>query len=150
MMTMSFPLRLVTEDVQQTQSLAARLARQTRPGDILLLHGDLGAGKTSFVRGFCEGLGMPDPWEVDSPTYTVINHYHAGPGVDHIDLYRFEDPFELEEIALDEVLRASTIKLIEWPERLGNYPCPDPRFLIKIKSIDDSRRQIEILTPEPR
>ena len=128
---------------EQTFSLAAQFGKLAKTGDVVLLQGPLGAGKTQFARGFCSGMGMDDLWEVDSPTYTVVNHYRVGEGVDHIDLYRFRDQVELDEIGFDEILAAPTVKLIEWPERLDNYPMP-PAYTVRIRIVDSKRRAIEI------
>lgn len=141
---MDFPYKTQTQTPDETYALAMSLARLVNPGDILLLQGDLGAGKTLFTRGFCAGLGMTDLWEVDSPTYTVVNHYDVGSGVDHIDLYRFSDSGELDEIGFDEIIAAPTIKIIEWPERLVGYPLSKPVFIIKFQHESELVRSIEI------
>jgi tRNA threonylcarbamoyladenosine biosynthesis protein TsaE len=102
---------------QETRAIAARLAAELRAGTILLLSGDLGAGKTAFVRGLAEGLGL-DGGEVTSPTFTLVHEYRGGrlPLI-HVDLYRLETA-ELGEIGLDDDLAASGVVAVEWPERL--------------------------------
>jgi tRNA threonylcarbamoyladenosine biosynthesis protein TsaE len=106
----------------ETRAMAARLATTLRPGDVLLLSGDLGAGKTAFVRGLAEGLGL-SPDEVTSPTFTLVHEYRGGrlPLI-HVDLYRLEAA-DLDEVGLDPDLAAEGVVAVEWPERLSR-PVP--------------------------
>lgn len=101
----------------ETRTLAARLATELQPGAVLLLSGDLGAGKTAFTKGLAEGLGI-DPAEVTSPTFTLVHEYRGGrlPLI-HVDLYRL-DRADLDEIGLDQDLAASGVTVVEWSERL--------------------------------
>ncbi len=98
--------------------MAVRLADSLGPGAVLLLSGDLGAGKTAFVRGLAEGLGI-DPGEVTSPTFTLVHEYGGGrlPLV-HVDLYRL-DSADLDEIGLDTDVAARGVTAVEWAERLS-------------------------------
>jgi tRNA threonylcarbamoyladenosine biosynthesis protein TsaE len=108
---------IMLADEAATAALAARLARQARPGDVVTLAGPLGAGKTSFARAFIAALGVPD--EVPSPTFTLVQTYEAPIGtLWHFDLYRLTSPDEVDELGLDEAL-IEGIVLIEWPDRLG-------------------------------
>ena len=101
----------------ETRAIAAELAPTLSSGAVLLLYGDLGAGKTAFVRGLAEGLDL-DPDDVTSPTFTLVHEYRGGSlPLIHVDLYRL-DRAELDEIGLDQDLAASGITAIEWPERL--------------------------------
>lgn len=104
-------------DASETEAMGARIAPLLRRHDVIALFGDLGAGKTTLVRGILRGLGFEG--EVASPTFPIVQPYEelAIP-VWHVDLYRIEDPGELEELALDEA-RDEAALLIEWPERLG-------------------------------
>lgn len=108
-------LRSSSED--ETRAIAARLAATLQPGTVLLLSGDLGAGKTAFVRGLAEGLGV-DGGEVTSPTFTLVHEYRGGrlPLI-HVDLYRLESA-DLDETGLDDDLAARGVVAVEWPERL--------------------------------
>jgi len=105
---------------QDTEALGEKLASLVAPGDVVALFGDLGAGKTTFARGVLRGLGFAG--DVASPTFPIVQAY-APPDTRlplwHVDLYRIEDPEELEELALDEA-RQDSVLLIEWPERLGD------------------------------
>lgn len=141
---MDHPLEFKIKDEEGTQEPARVLAQSCGPGDIVWLQGELGAGKTTFARAFCKALGLKELWMVDSPTFTIRNHYPAGPGIDHLDLYRFNDPSELADIEIDDLLYSSSIKLIEWPDRLLDYPSPDPAYLVEIKKEGETERTILI------
>lgn len=113
-------LHCETGSPDETQALAARLARLLRPGDAVVLSGDLGAGKTTFVKGLALGLGM-DPAEVVSPTFTLINEYPGQIPLFHFDLYRLADGRELAELGFDEYLEREGICAIEWGAPLLNH-----------------------------
>ena len=102
---------------EETRAVGARLASRLSPGTVLLLSGDLGAGKTAFTKGLAEGLGI-DPAEVTSPTFTLVHEYRGGrlPLI-HVDLYRL-DRADLDEIGLDQDLAAVGVTAVEWAERL--------------------------------
>ncbi len=138
------PYTTQTRNAEETFQLASRFSSFPTPGEVVLLQGKLGAGKTQFVRGFCAGLGMADLFEVDSPTYTLVNHYPISAGVDHIDLYRCEGEAALEEIGLSAMLDSSTIKLIEWPERLERYPLQNAGYFIRFQITGAHGRRITI------
>ena len=109
-------LKLELGSPQATEQLGARLADLTKPGSVLYLRGDLGAGKTTLVRGFLRGLGYSGA--VKSPTYTLLEPYElTNRLVLHCDLYRLADADELEFLGLREFLDGRTILLVEWPER---------------------------------
>ena len=102
----------------ETRAIAAGFAATLVPGDVLVLSGDLGAGKTAFVRGLAEGLGLKAT-DVTSPTFTLVHEYRGGrlPLV-HVDLYRLESA-ELDEVGLDPDLSAEGVTAVEWGERLS-------------------------------
>lgn len=125
----------------ETRAIAARLATALEPGAVLLLSGDLGAGKTAFVRGLAEGLGI-DAGEVTSPTFTLVHEYAGGrlPLV-HVDLYRL-DTADLDEIGLDPDVASSGVLAIEWPERLGRTPVH--ALTIQIEDTGEDERLIGV------
>ncbi|MCE2502823.1 MAG: tRNA (adenosine(37)-N6)-threonylcarbamoyltransferase complex ATPase subunit type 1 TsaE [Chlorobi bacterium] len=135
---------------EETFRLGLDMASDLCPGDTVALYGDLGAGKTQFIKGVCEGLNVGDL--VSSPTFTIVNQY-AGIQDDgqeitiyHIDLYRVESEKDLEEIGVHEVLADPLgIKLIEWSER-GSKALPENRINIRFTPLDDQEncRQIEV------
>ena len=110
-----------THSEAETTAVARRIAAALSTGDVVLLYGDLGAGKTAFVRGLAAGLGIPDE-EVSSPTFTLIQEYRGGRlPLFHADLYRLDDPREIEDLGLDEIGREGVLA-IEWAEKLSRTP----------------------------
>ena len=106
---------------EDTVEAAKEFAAGLRPGDILRLHGEIGVGKTVFVRGLAEAFGCAD--QVCSPTFSIMNLYHGTTPVYHFDLYRMEDPGEIYEAGLIEYLAAEdAICVVEWPDLLEEYP----------------------------
>ena len=118
-------LEVLLDSAAATERLGARLARVLRPGGVLYLHGELGAGKTTLVRGLLRGLGYRGT--VKSPTYTLVEPYQIGEWrLFHWDLYRLADPEELEFLGLRDQLDSEAVLLIEWPERgRGELPAAD-------------------------
>jgi len=112
-------------DEAATAALAARLAGTLDGGLVVYLHGDLGAGKTSFARALLKALGVGE--RIKSPTYSLVESYRASGGPAwHLDLYRIADPGELEWLGLDALSDPTALVLVEWPERgVGALPAPD-------------------------
>jgi tRNA threonylcarbamoyladenosine biosynthesis protein TsaE len=134
---MTIATRSETETVAAGRDLAARV----HPGDVVLLTGDLGAGKTAFVRGLAEGLGI-DADEVTSPTFTLIQEYSGGRlPLYHVDLYRLK-PIEVDDLGLDELTSEGGVTAIEWPDRL---PSPfQGAIQVRIEHGLDNQRTIHI------
>jgi len=106
-----------TRSEAETVSLGRRLAERLEPGAVVLLYGNLGAGKTAFVRGLAQGLGA-SPDEVTSPTFTLIQEYAGPTPLYHVDLYRLT-PAEADDLGLDELLAGDGVVAIEWADRLA-------------------------------
>ena len=132
---------IVTVSEAETSAVGRELAARLGPGAVVLLTGDLGAGKTAFVRGLAEGLGI-DPLEVSSPTFTLIQEYRSGRlRLHHVDLYRL-NAREADDLGLDEIAASGGMMAIEWPDRL---PRPFPGAItVRIDHGDDDRRTITI------
>ena len=106
-----------THSEAETSAVARQFAQSLAAGSVVLLSGDLGAGKTAFVRGLAEGLGI-DPDDVSSPTFTLIQEYRGGRlPLHHVDLYRLR-PIEVDDLGLDELTLEGGVTAIEWPDRL--------------------------------
>ena len=132
-------MTVVTRSEEETQDLARSLASTLRAGDVLLVSGNLGAGKTAFVRGVAAGLGI-DPEEVASPTFTLIHEYRGGRLVlYHADLYRLEKA-ATEDIGLEQMGVADGVLAIEWPDRL-THAIPGARE-VTIEIVDEDTRRI--------
>ena len=135
-------MRLSIADPEEMGLFAACCARFISGGFNLYLHGELGAGKTTFVRGLLRALDYRGT--VKSPTYTLVEHYHAACyRIFHFDLYRITTPAELIDIGYRDYFDGRSICLVEWPER-GKGCLPDPDLIINI-SIDRSRRDLECI-----
>lgn len=136
-----------TQSASETFALGAQLGSQLNGGEIVLLDGPLGAGKTVFVKGIASSLGI-DPEEVTSPSFTLVNPYAARFPFFHIDLYRLDEGFaaahavDLEELIAD----ARAVIIIEWAERLGSYPLTTNLLHVKISGDGESARSIMIST----
>ena len=124
---------------EETQTIARDLAARLKPGDVLLLSGNLGAGKTAFVRGLAAGLGI-DPDDVSSPTFTIVHEYRGGRvTLYHVDLYRLEEA-ATDDLGLEEMGVKDGIMAIEWPDRL-THDIPGA-MSIAIDIVDDTTRRI--------
>ena len=131
----------VTASEEETQAVARELSATLRAGDVVLLSGDLGAGKTTFVRGLAEGLGI-DPREVSSPTFTLVHEYRGnGLTLYHADLYRLEST-ATDDLGLEEIGVKDGVLAIEWPDRLSHEL---PRAtVVRLEMVNDSSRRITI------
>jgi tRNA threonylcarbamoyladenosine biosynthesis protein TsaE len=130
-----------TASETETAAVGRDLAQSLRPGDTVLLHGELGAGKTAFVRGLAEGLGVP-PGDVSSPTFTLIQEYRGGRlPLFHVDLYRLDDPREIDDLGLEEIA-AGGVVAIEWAEKLRQPPAE--AIAVRITHGDGDSRTIQI------
>jgi tRNA threonylcarbamoyladenosine biosynthesis protein TsaE len=132
---------IATHSESETAAAGHNLATRIQPGDVVLLTGDLGAGKTAFVRGLAEGLGI-DASDVTSPTFTLIQEYSGGRiPLHHVDLYRLK-PIEVDDLGLEELTSEGGVTAIEWPDRL---PRPfQGAIQVRIEHGHDNQRTIHI------
>jgi tRNA threonylcarbamoyladenosine biosynthesis protein TsaE len=133
-------------DEQATGALAQALAAALDGGLVILLHGELGAGKTSFARALLRALGVGE--RIKSPTYSLVESYRLPGGTAwHLDLYRIADPAELEWLGLDALADPSALVLVEWPER-GEGALPPPDLRIRLDYAGGGRRaELEAASP---
>ncbi len=136
----------ITSSPAETEALAAELARQLRPGDVVTVSGELGSGKTTFVRGACRALGVAVP--VTSPTFTIGHRYHGDRDVSHLDLFRFEgvDPGEWGDL---EPYFEGAIVFVEWPEAARRW-LPPVRAAVRLRHIDEDHRSVSIERADSR
>jgi tRNA threonylcarbamoyladenosine biosynthesis protein TsaE len=138
-----------THSAEETTELGRRLSSELKPGSIVLLRGDLGAGKTTMVKGIAEGFQAARAEDVTSPTFTLIHEYR-GPAVSlfHIDLYRIDTQRELDTLALDDLMTPQSILLIEWGEKFARFAKErDAEIAIEHRGADDRVITIESQNP---
>lgn len=126
---------------QQTEQIAAQLAKELRGGDVLAFRGGLGAGKTAFVRGLAEGLGVTG--EVASPTFSLVNEYRGNPPLYHFDMYRISTMDDLYFTGFFDYLENGSILAIEWSENIADW-LPDGVITVTINRLGDEEREILI------
>ena len=133
-------MEIVTASPDETEALAARLAERLSPGDVVTISGELGAGKTTFVRGAARALGVTGP--VSSPTFTIGHRYEAPVPVAHLDLYRVTGlgPEEWGDL---EPYFDGTIAFVEWPEHAGAW-LPPIRAAVSLEHVDEQHRRVRI------
>ena len=129
---------------EETEAIAARLAAKLSIGDVVLVQGELGAGKTTFVRGAARALGVEGP--VTSPTYTIGHRYRGRVDVSHLDLYRFEGMSNAEWGDLEQYFD-DAIVFVEWPEA-GTGFLPEARMLVGLRHLGETRRLIMLSSDE--
>jgi tRNA threonylcarbamoyladenosine biosynthesis protein TsaE len=138
-------VKLESSSPEETERIAAGLASALRPGDLVTVAGDLGAGKTTFVRGACRELGVEEP--VTSPTYTVGHRYEGRVTVSHLDLYRFEPSVSEDDWGDLEGYFDHAVVFVEWPERARRY-LDDARASVRLQLLESERRLIGVETTE--
>ena len=134
-------LDIVSHGVEQTRRLGAHLGRLLQRGDIILLEGDFGSGKTTFTQGVAKGMGI-DSRYVNSPTFTLINEYNGSDAtLHHIDLYRLEGNEQLATLGLEEYFGGDGVTVVEWPSGASPW-LPNDRLMIKFTYINDTKRTL--------
>ncbi len=130
-----------TESEEETIALGERLAAELPSKAVLLLIGNLGAGKTTLAKGIVKGLGAVESTEVSSPTFTLIHEY--SPSVYHVDLYRLDTPAQVATLGLEEIFDREAVVLIEWGEK---FPAlmPEDRIEIRLRATGENSREIEV------
>ena len=136
----------VSHSVEDTLRIGRAFGAELSEGSVVALVGDLGAGKTHFVKGVAASQGV-DPGAVSSPTFTIAHVYHGALEVHHLDCYRLEDEAELVRTGAHEVIGVEGISLIEWPQRIEAL-LPEETILVSIRHAGATERHIRILFPE--
>src|SRR5690348_10312144 len=134
--------RIQSSSAAETEALGARVAERLGPGDVVVVSGEVGAGKTTLIRGACRALGVSEP--VTSPTFTIGQRYAGGRlPVSHLDLYRLGSLEGEDPALLEDYLRPDSVAFVEWPaagaERLGQ-----PALTVRMAHLDEGRRVVEI------
>ena len=134
--------KMISKSEKDTFDLGKSLAKKVKGGEVILLNGDLGCGKTVFAKGFAQGIGIKEP--VTSPTFTIVNKYVGKIVMYHFDMYRLEDEEEALAAGLDELIdEKGAVKLIEWSEKVPGL-LPQDCIVINMSKIDDQTRSIDI------
>lgn len=139
---MSVEKTIISSSVEETIQAGMEFGKQLEAGDVVCLDGDLGAGKTHFVKGVASYFGIA-PEKVSSPTYTLIHEYSGDLPVYHFDCYRLKHEMEALEIGAEEYFYGDGVCLIEWPEKIGSL-IPEDAIRIEIKHRSDTKRAIII------
>ena len=132
---------VITNSEQETEALGARFAEKLPGGTVVAMYGDLGAGKTAFVRGMARGMGLN--CRVSSPTFTIVNEYLGQRELIHFDMYRLSGADELFEIGWEDYLARGAVCAVEWSEKVEDAFYGD-EMRVSIEKLDDTRRKITI------
>lgn len=137
-------MQLLTSTEAETTAAGEALGRQLKPGEVVLLYGDLGAGKTAFVRGLATGIGA-NAEDVSSPTFTIVQEYAGSNATTlyHVDLYRL-DAAEIDDLGLEDLVAGDGIVAIEWAERWRARPGGEGVIEVELADAGDDRRTIDI------
>lgn len=134
---------IITYSPEQTQALGLQFGEALKGGMILSLEGDLGCGKTVFVKGLARGLGVPEAIYVTSPSYAIIHEYPGRLPLFHADLYRIEDPAELDDLGLQDIMDGHNVVVIEWGGRIRDA-LPPEGVNIRFEIVNDFVRKISM------
>ena len=145
-------MKISTDSHEKTLVFGDQLGKCLKPGDIVLLFGDLGAGKTTLTQGICQGLGLDKGEYIRSPTFTLVNLYQGRIPINHIDLYRLDSFAEIEALGLEDYLFSNSVSVIEWSEKLRQESDPsgnlklgiEERIEIHISIKEKNRRTFDI------
>jgi tRNA threonylcarbamoyladenosine biosynthesis protein TsaE len=136
---MTKELSFLTNDANETALLGEKLAKIVRSGDLIFLQGDLGSGKTTYMRGFLRGLNFTG--KVKSPSYTLLEQYELELTINHFDLYRFKDQREWDDAGFCEFINNNDVNVIEWPEKADDV-IPISDLTIFFTFLDEKKRKI--------
>jgi tRNA threonylcarbamoyladenosine biosynthesis protein TsaE len=135
-------MKYISNSVDETKKIAYEFAKNLKSGDALCMYGDLGVGKTAFVQGLAQGLGIDEP--ITSPTFTIVNEYEGDLPLYHFDVYRIADSDEMYEIGYDEYVYGDGVSVIEWPQLIEDI-LPENRYDITISKDYDKGENYRII-----
>jgi tRNA threonylcarbamoyladenosine biosynthesis protein TsaE len=136
-------MKVTTASADETRALGAAFARVLHPGDVVVLEGDLGAGKTTFVQGVGRALGVDEP--MVSPTFTIVREYDGDVPIAHVDVYRLDTLGELHDLGFEDVLDGSRITFVEWGDVVAQA-LPRDRVVVRLElGADDDERVVTVI-----
>lgn len=139
------PVTILSKSPEDTFQLGQHIGSHLTTGQVILLYGDLGSGKTVLVQGLAKGLAVPADYYITSPSYTLINEYPGNQPLFHIDLYRLETVDDIEALGIFDLMDETNVVAIEWAERMADE-LPPEHLVIRFETVNDSQRKI-YLTP---
>ena len=139
------PEEVQTASAAATRAWGSRLAGHLGQGSVVLLFGELGAGKTCLVKGIAAGLGL-DPRRVHSPSFIMVNLYEGEPPLNHVDLYRLEEGEDFSDLGLEELFSGTGVTVVEWAERLPVRARPLPRWEVYLEHAGADSRRLRLRT----
>ena len=139
-------VEILTHSAEETIEQGRKLGASLNAPVLILLSGELGAGKTTFTKGLASGLGAANEDEVTSPTFTLIHKYERGARAYHIDLYRITDAHDLSTLGIDDIFGEKTVVIVEWPEKLSLH-LDWPILRVHLEHVDENTRRIRIEGP---
>ena len=134
----------VTHSTEETIALGRGIAAELKAPALVLLSGDLGAGKTTLTKGIASGLHAAKEEDITSPTFTLVHRYEGETRVYHVDLYRIGDAHDFETLGLEDVFSEQAVVLVEWPERMPPVRTGWPVVRIHLEHVDEETRRIQI------
>lgn len=136
---------LISHSPEETRAIGEKVGRTLKPGAVVCLYGEMGAGKTCLIQGLARGLGVKEEKEVKSPTFVLIREYEGRVPIYHFDLYRIESEQELEGLGYEEYFYGRGVSLIEWADKIQEY-LPPHRIEIRLAFLDEHERWIEVIS----
>ena len=138
-------LTLELKSLETTEYVARKMSQHLFQGAIMLFWGDMGSGKTTFIKSLCSGLGIL-PEKVTSPTYTLVNIYKVNWYIFHVDLFRLTDPEQLYDMDRSDLIADEGVTMVEWPQMLQNYLTDEPVLNLRFLTVSDNYRRLILET----
>ena len=136
-------MKFLSRSAAETKKIGEKIGRSLRAGDVVALSGELGAGKTTLVKGIAKGLGVPATEEISSPTFVLIHEYQGREKIYHLDWYRLEKVEGEDRFLVEECFADNAVTLVEWPERAKNL-LPRKHLEVRLKHVSEKERRLEV------